>query len=157
MSIPILLGLLVAFAAASFVVAPLLFPRAFGIGVAPTAPASAADEEEALLALRDDLYARIVDLDFEYAVGKADEEEYAQERAALKRRALAVLRTLDERAAGADALGDAVEREVHRARARRAETAAALDGVESPDLDDEVERQLRALRYARRSDVARVE
>lgn len=158
MSAAILLGLLVAFAAASFVVAPLLFPRAFGIGVAPIAPVGAEDEEDALLDLRDDLYARIVDLDFEHAVGKTDEEEYQQERAALKRRALAVLRTLDERAARADALGDAVEREVRLARARRAEVVAAeLDGADRPDLDDEVERQIRALRRTRRTAVARVE
>jgi hypothetical protein len=40
--------------------------------------------------LRDDLLAQIVDLDFDRAVDKTDEEEYREERAALKRRALAV-------------------------------------------------------------------
>src|SRR5262249_55385596 len=83
MSAPTLIGLLLAFAAVSFVVAPLLWPGAFGIGVS-TIPAMPSDDDEdaALEALRDDLYAQIVGLDFEQAVGKTDEEEYRQERAA---------------------------------------------------------------------------
>jgi hypothetical protein len=161
MSAPTLIGLLLAFVAVSFVVAPLLWPSAFGIGVA-TAPEAFSDEDEdvALEALRDDVYAQIVELDFEQAVGKTDEEEYRQERAALKRRALAVLRTLDERAAAApEGIEDAIEREVLLARARRAEgiPEADLDETTVPDLNAEVERQILALRRSRRANVARAD
>jgi hypothetical protein len=161
MSAPTLIGLLLAFVAVSFVVAPLLWPSAFGIGVA-TVPEVLSDEDEVavLEGLRDDLYAQIVELDFEQAVGKTDEEEYLQERAALKRRALAVLRTLDERAAAApEGIEDAIEREVLLARSRRAEgiPEAELDETTVPDLNAEVERQILALRRSRRANVARAD
>ncbi|HEY8600636.1 MAG TPA: hypothetical protein VIL85_19525 [Thermomicrobiales bacterium] len=154
MSAPSLLGLLLAIAAVSFVVAPLLWPRAFGIGVPVAASAaSPLDEVETLALLRDDLLAQIVDLDFEQAVGKTDEEEYQEERAALKRRALAVIRSLDERLQ-AEAIEESIEREVTRARTRRAEVEPL---AEASDLNDEVERQILALRRARGAGVARVE
>ena len=154
MSAPSLLGLLLAIAAVSFVVAPLLWPRAFGIGVA-AAPAAVSppDEVETLARLRDDLLAQIVDLDFEQAVGKTDEEEYQEERAALKRRALAVIRSLDERLQ-AEAIEESIEREVTRARTRRAESEPL---AEAPDLNDEVERQILALRRSRGTGVAQAE
>jgi hypothetical protein len=161
MSTPMLVGLLLAVAAISFVVAPLLWPSAFGIGALPVPERlSADDEDEALEVLRDELYAEIVELDFEHMIGKTDEEEYLHERTALKRRALAVLRTLDERAAAEpDAIEDAIEREVLLARASRARglSDADLDETTAPDLNDEVERQILALRRARRANVARVE
>jgi hypothetical protein len=161
MSAPTLIGLLLAFVAVSFVVAPLLWPSAFGIGDAATSGTlSEEDEDAALEALRDDLYAQIVELDFEQAIGKTDEEEYLLERAALKRRALAVLRTLDERAVAApEGIEDAIEREVLLARARRAEgiPEAELDETTVPDLNAEVERQILALRRSRRANVARVD
>ncbi len=161
---PVLIGLLLACAAMVFVIAPLIFPRTFGVGVAPNADERAGrdeeDEEAALTGLRDAVYAEIVELDFEHAIGKSDEEEYGEERAALKRRAFAVLRTLDERAAARpDALDDAVEREVRLARLRRTARVAEADGdgADAPDLNDEVERQIRALRRSRHADAARAE
>ncbi len=140
MSAAALVGILCAVAALLFVLAPLLWPGAFGVRDAGATDA----EGESLERLRDDLYARIVELDFDREVGKTDEEEYRQERADLKRQALAVLRLLDERdgraataVLAAPAVSEAIEREV-----------AAADG----DLEDEVEREVRALRRARRSD-----
>ena len=114
MSAPSLFGLLLAIAAVSFVVAPLLWPRAFGIGGGrPRHAVPQLDEVETLAILRDELLAQIVDLDFEQAVGKTDEEEYQEERAALKRRALAVIRSLDERLQS-EAIEESIEREVTR-------------------------------------------
>jgi hypothetical protein len=153
MSAASLLGLLLAIAAVSFVVAPLLWPRAFGIGVATPATVPQLDEVETLTILRDDLLAQIVDLDFEQAVGKTDEEEYQEERAALKRRALAVIRSLDEQLQS-EAIEESIEREVTRARTRRTEVEPL---AEAADLNDEVERQILALRRARGAGVARAE
>ncbi len=153
MNVPALLGLLLAVAAVSFVVAPLIWPRAFGVGVATQPSSQPSDEVETLALLRDDLLAQIVDLDFERAVGKTDEEEYREERAALKRRALAVIRSLDERMQ-AEVLEESIEREISRARARRV-AVAPLDP--DADLNDEVERQILALRRSRGAGVARAE
>ncbi len=148
-----LFGLLLAIAAVSFVVAPLLWPRAFGIGVAAAATVPQFDGVETLAILRDDLLAQIVDLDFEQAVGKTDEEEYQEDRAALKRRALAVIRSLDERLQS-EVIEESIEREVTRARTRRTESEPL---AEASDLNDEVERQILALRRSRGAGVARAE
>lgn len=153
MSAPSLFGLVLAIAAICFVVAPLLWPRAFGIGVAAPIVGHQLDEVETLALLRDELLAQIVDLDFEQAVGKTDEEEYQEERAALKRRALAVIRSLDERLQS-EAIEESIEREVTRARTRRAEVEPL---AEAADLNDEVERQILALRRSRGAGVARAE
>ena len=151
MSAAALVGILCAVAALLFVLAPLLWPGAFGVRDAGATDA----EGESLERLRDDLYARIVELDFDREVGKTDEEEYRQERADLKRQALAVLRLLDERdgraataVLAAPAVSEAIEREVAAARRARAAAVGAGDG----GLEDEVEREVRALRRARRSD-----
>ncbi|HEX5505139.1 MAG TPA: hypothetical protein VFW96_21160 [Thermomicrobiales bacterium] len=120
----LIVGILCIVAALAFVLAPLLWPERFGARRAAPAAAGASLER-----LRADLYAKIVDLDFDHEVGKADEEEYRRERADLKRQALAVLRLLDERAAVADGLdetADAVEREVLAVRERRAGARAAV-------------------------------
>ncbi len=148
-----LIGLLIAVAAICYVVAPLIWPSAFGIGVAPQPSSRPSDEIETLALLRDDLLAQIVDLDFEQAVGKTDEEEYQEERTALKRRALAVIRSLDERLQ-AEAIEESIEREVTRARTRRVEVEPL---AEASDLNDEVERQILALRRARGAGAARAE
>ena len=150
---PALIGLLLAVAAVSFVVAPLIWPGAFGVGIAPQRSAQPSDAVETLAILRDDLLAQIVDLDFERAVGKTDEEEYREERAALKRRALAVIRSLDERMQ-AEAIEESIEREISRAHAGRVEVAPLDSGA---DLNDEVERQILALRRSRGAGVARAE
>ncbi len=128
MSGPALVGILLAVAALLFVLAPLLWPAALGVRRAGQVPV----DEESLERLRDDLYARIVELDFDREVGKTDEEEYRQERADLKRQALAVLRLLDERdergatvAPDTAIVSDAIELEV--AAARRARVAPRED------------------------------
>ncbi len=156
MSPPVVVGTLLAVAALLYVLAPLLWPRAFGVeGAAPRVEAGG--DEGALERLRDDLFARIVDLDFDHAVGKTDEEEYRAERADLKRQALETLRLLDERAARATATAaedDTIEREVRALRERRAaETpdAAPAGPGEEFALEDEVERQVRALRRERQA------
>lgn len=157
MSIPVLIGLLIAVAAAIYVIAPLLWPRSFGVE-APIATPAPPDETTTLRALRDEILAAIVDLDFEQAVGKTDEEEYQEERTALKRRALTVIRALDARTIERAALDETVEREIRDARARRvAASPAPIAEDESPELYDEVERQISALRRARGADVARAE
>ncbi|MFN8517092.1 MAG: hypothetical protein U0841_31885 [Chloroflexia bacterium] len=146
MTAPLLVGLVLAALALCYVLAPLVMPRAFGVeaSVATHADDAAGDP---LIGLRDDLFARIVELDFDHATGKTDEEEYQQERAALKRRALAVLRTLDER----DTAGDAIEEAVRVARERRAAMPVEPDAADPAllELDDEVERQVSALRRTR--------
>lgn len=150
MNVPQLVGLLLVAAAVCYVLAPIVASRAFGgaPGGAAVPPPTADDSLERR---RDDLLAQLVELDFEHAVGKTDEEEYQQERAALKRRALAVLRSLDERDRVADAAEDAIEDAVRAARARRAAPPAA-DATDPAllALDDEVERQVSALRQVRR-------
>lgn len=187
MSVPVLLGVLVSLAMLLYVLAPLLWPRAFAES-APANPEVVEGEVASLERLRDDLFARIVDLDFDHEVGKTDEEEYRQERADLKRQALAALRLLDERAAPAgvvDGRDEAIERAIHEERARRAAPAAARTAAMTPTacaecgrlfavddrfcagcgapraavappaaigdqaLDDEVERQVLALRRRR--------
>jgi hypothetical protein len=153
MSAPALIGLFIAVAAICYVVAPLIWPRAFGVGVGSQPSAQPSDEVETLAFLRDDLLAQIVDLDFDHAVGKTDEEEYQDDRAALKRRALAVIRSLDERLQ-AEVIEESIEREISRARARRVEVAPLEPGA---DLNDEVERQILALRQSRGAGVARAE
>ncbi len=145
MSVPLLIGLALATAALCYVLAPIVWPRAFGVEATPaTDPSDPASDP--LARLRDDLFARIVDLDFDHATGKTDEEEYQQERAALKRRALAVLRTIDDR----DNASDVIEEAVRAARARRA-TPIEPDTNDPAllELDDEVERQVSALRRMR--------
>ena len=145
MSLPLLIGLALAAAALCYVLAPVVWPRAFGVD---TAPASVATDpaDDPLARLRDDLFASIVELDFDHATGKTDEEEYQQERAALKRRALAVMRTIDDR----DNAADVVEEAVRAARARRI-TPAEPDTNDPAllELGDEVERQVSALRRMR--------
>jgi hypothetical protein len=95
-----------------------------------------AEGQPSLERLRDELYAAIVELDFDHAVGKTEDEEYRAERADLKRQALAVLRLLDEQAARDRASGesgaaeDAIEREVRDARAsRRREPVIGADAM----------------------------
>lgn len=158
MSVPVLIGLLIAIAAALYVIAPLIWPRTFGVA-APVPPPTTADEARSLRALRDEILAAIVDIDFEHAVGKTDEEEYQEERAALKRRALTVIRGLDAREGERAALDETVEREIRDARVRRvvANPPIAVTEAETPELYDEVERQIRALRRARGADIARAE
>ena len=153
MTTPALIGLLIAVAAICYVVAPLIWPRAFGIGTTPQPSSQPSDEVETLAFLRDDLLAQIVELDFDRAVGKTDEEEYQDDRAALKRRALAVIRSLDERLQS-EVIEESIERDISRARARRVEVVPLDPGA---DLNDEVERQIRALRQSRGAGVARAE
>ena len=138
-------------------IAPLIWPRTFGVEV-PVSASTTPDETRSLHVLRDEILVAIVDLDFEHAVGKTDEEEYQEERAALKRRALTVIRTLDARGTENVALGETIEREIRDARARRvaANPTPGTDG-EALELHDEVERQIRALRRARGADAARAE
>jgi hypothetical protein len=145
MTVPLIIGLVLAAAALCYVLAPIVAPRAFGV---ESATATETDDAagDPLARLRDDLFAQIVDLDFDHATGKTDEEEYQQERATLKRRALAVLRTIDDR----DNAADAIEEAVRIARARRA--APVEPDTADPallELDDEVERQVSALRRMR--------
>ena len=154
MSAPLFIGLVLAAAAICYVLAPLVWPAAFAGGAGDTPAALPGDPLERL---RDELFAQIVALDFEHATGKTDEEEYQQDRAALKRRALAVLRTLDERATGpADDADDAIETAVRAVRSSR-DPLRQMPHLPAPDdedaglleLDDEVERQVSALRQMR--------
>ena len=150
MSTHLVIGLLLAAAAICFVLAPLVVPRAFETGAEQSVPEAVCDPLERL---RDDLFAQIVALDFEHATGKTDEEEYQHDRAALKRRALAVLRTLDERATDTtDAHEAAIEQAITIARARRVPLTVPDTDDDDPallELDDEVERQVSALRQMR--------
>ena len=118
-----LFGILLMVAALLFVLAPLLRPRGSRL---PGALEPAVEGQPSLERLRDELYGAIVELDFDHAVGKTDDEEYRAERADLKRQALAVLRLLDEQAArervsgAAEDAEEAIEREVRGVRAARA-------------------------------------
>lgn len=120
MSAGLVLGIVSAAAALLFVLLPLLRGEE-----RPEEAARAAAGVPSLERLRDELYAAIVELDFDHAVGKTDEEEYQRERAELKRQALAVLRLLDEGEADvAGRLDDAIERDVALARRERAAAAS---------------------------------
>ena len=127
-----LLGILLMVAALLFVLAPLLWPR---VSQSPGEVEPTVEGRPSLERLRDELYGAIVELDFDHAVGKTDDEEYRAERADLKRQALAVLRLLDEQAARDGAAGeaevaeDAIEREVRDVRASRASEAPMGAGV----------------------------
>lgn len=138
MNLPVLVGLLLAMLAIAYVVAPLVFPQ-----LAQSAAPPAADAVSELALLRDDLLGQIVALDFDHAVGKTDEAEYQEERLTLKRQTLAVLRSLDEQTQPTT-LEATIEREVSRVRAER----AAPPPTDS-ELNDEIERQVVALRQAR--------
>lgn len=134
MNVPVLLGILVSVAMLLYVLAPLLWPRAFA-GSRSTGVEVAEGEDDALARLRDVLFARIVDLDFDHEIGKTDEDEYRQERADLKRQALAALRLLDERAAfagGVDGRDEAIERAIHEERSRRAAATVARPAATTP-------------------------
>lgn len=134
MTLPVLVGLICATDALLYVLAPLAYPEAFGIGqeAGREEARAGAATGAALARLRDDLFTRIVDLDFDHALGKTDEEEYHQERADLKRQALATMRLLDEWTEAA---------------------APAVPGT-ADEATDEVERQVRALRRTRQERVA---
>jgi hypothetical protein len=151
MTIPLLIGLVFAAAAICYVLAPLVWPGAFGVesnrATVPTAVAG-----DPLERLRDELFAQIVDLDFDHALGKTDEEEYQQDRAALKRQALAILHSLDERDSDVRSeQDDQIEEAVRAVRARRTAAPAgpALSDARLLELDDEVERQIAARRQRR--------
>jgi hypothetical protein len=158
-----LLGMIVALLALLYVVAPLLRPALFRSRDADASDGAAGGvgESRPLEGLRDELLARIVELDFDREVGKVDEEEWREERADLKRQVLAVLRLLDERAVAAaqslpdPAIEDEIEREVRAARSRREvpplPAPAILAGTTA---EDEVEREIVALRRARRERAA---
>lgn len=133
MNLALVVGITIAVTALVYVLAPLLWPRTFD--VEPATQLEPEDEVAALERLRDDFFARIVELDFDHEVGKADEEEYREERAGLKRQALAVLRLLDERpgdAAASTAVDDVIERDVRAARQRRAVAAKRAVADTSP-------------------------
>ncbi len=124
-----LLGILLMVAALLFVLAPLLWPH---VSRSPGEVEPTVEGRPSLERLRDELYGAIVELDFDHAVGKTDDEEYRAERADLKRQALAVLRLLDEQAARAgetETAEDAIEREVRDARASRRGEAAIVAGA----------------------------
>lgn len=86
-----MLGLLIVLFALLYVVSPYL--RGSG---SSRRPAASSDSRATLRALRDELFAAIVALDFDRDVGKLDEDEYRLERDDLKRQAMAVLRLLDD-------------------------------------------------------------
>ena len=153
-----LLGMIVALLALLYVVAPLLRPAAFTPrdAAAPDGARGPSGESRPLEGLRDELLARIVELDFEREVGKVDEEEWRQERADLKRQVLTTLRLLDERVAAAQSLAappieDEVEREVRAVRSRRAATIPPVPvATIGAEAEEAVEREILALRRARR-------
>ncbi len=60
-------------------------------------PQAAPPDEAALLAERERLLTALQELDFDYALGKIPEADYAAERARLVQRGAEVLRRLDER------------------------------------------------------------
>ena len=123
-----LVGILLLVAALLYVLAPLLWPRTPAWQVRDAAAGAPSLER-----LRDELYAAIVDLDFDHAVGKTDDEEYQQERADLKRQALAVLRLLDEQATDVE---EAVEREVSAVRAVRTARERHIPAVPEAGMVD---------------------
>lgn len=113
-----------------FVLAPLARPDRFGLAARP-----GPEEAPSLERLRDEIYAALVELDFDHTVGKTDEEEYQRERADLKRQALAVLRLLDERDAAREP-----EREVERliAAERAARRVPTHDDRAAREADEPV-------------------
>lgn len=139
------------------------------------AVATPVDGRAPLEELRDELFAKLVALDFDRDIGKLDEDEYRLERDDLKRQAAAVLRLLDEVALTPDVRAGAGARAASGvATPAPSPVAGALcvvcgaeiragdrfcfacgqplhtmDGVDDRAIDDAIERDVLALRRQR--------
>ena len=121
----LVIGLVVLGAIAWYIVAPLLSGRS------GTRMASASDDDYVeLQRRRESLYREIVDLDFDYRLGKVGEDDYRNQRVEYLDEAATVLQELDEHYATSD-----------------------IDPIESLldiDPDDPLEREIRSFRYGKR-------
>lgn len=90
---------------------------------------------EDLLAQRDNLYATIKDLEFDYLAGKLDAQDYQSLRSKYEAEAIEVLRQLDARNVtdpNLEGEGDPVEAEIERYLQRRRRSR----GSEKPTQDE---------------------
>lgn len=114
---------------------------------------AAADSREhlrsSLLAERDRLINALLELDFDYALGKIPEEDYPVQRETMRQTAVQVLRQLDELEVSV-AEGEAEERLEAALAARRAERR----GEALPEEMDEIERLIAERRRERQGKVA---
>ncbi|MGL4649342.1 MAG: hypothetical protein ACRC1H_08025 [Caldilineaceae bacterium] len=114
----LILAFVLSFGALAWVVWPLLNRE--------PAPVLVEDDRLAdLLGRKDAVLAAIRDLEFDYKVGKIDEEDYQRYDARLRRQAIALIQQIEQVAPSSTGLDASVEAEVTR---RRRVTAATASG-----------------------------
>lgn len=120
----LLLAVGLALLVGAFIARPLLAPHTPAPAHSHTAQLNA-EHESLLIALRE--------LDFDHSTGKVADEDYAQQRAALVARGVALLQQLDEQVqALAPSAEEQLEAEVRTARARLSATTPACPNCGAP-------------------------
>jgi len=76
------------------------------------------DREKALQQRKEDVYAAIKEMDFDFEMGKISEEDYRELKSQYKGKALKILKELDGVDGGED-IDAAIERDVHRLRKKK--------------------------------------
>lgn len=76
------------------------------------------DREKALQQRKEDVYAAIKEMDFDFEMGKISEEDYRELKSQYKAKALEILKELDTVDGGED-IDAAIERDVHRLRKKK--------------------------------------
>ncbi|MBX6770137.1 MAG: zinc ribbon domain-containing protein [Chloroflexi bacterium] len=108
MTILVTAAVVLTIAVAAFVLYPLLRGE--------TTPVDLPRVSEELLRRRDQVYAELRELEFDYRVGKVSAEDYTETRNRLETEAARLLRAIDVQVAAID---DEIEREIREIRARR--------------------------------------
>jgi len=109
MTILVTAAVVLTIAVAAFVFYPLLRGER-------TTPVDLPRVSEELLQRRDQVYAELRELEFDYRVGKVSAEDYTETRNRLETEAARLLRAIDVQVAAID---DEIEREIREIRARR--------------------------------------
>ena len=129
---------------------PLFDPRLRRVSVAAQTIADTREHvRSSLLAERDRLINALLELEFDYALGKIPEEDYPVQRDALRQAAVQVLRQLDEFEVKRDE--SVAEEQLEAALAAR---RAQRKGEALPEEMDEIERLIAERRRERQGKVA---
>jgi hypothetical protein len=129
---------------------PLFDPRLRRVSVAAQTVADTREHvRSSLLAERDRLINALLELEFDYALGKIPEEDYPAQRDALRQAAVQVLRQLDEFEVKRDE--SVAEEQLEAALAAR---RAQRKGEALPEEMDEIERLIAERRRERQGKVA---
>ncbi len=81
-------------------------------------PQKREDKGKALQQRKEDVYAAIKEMDFDFEMGKISEEDYRELKSQYKAKALEILKELDTVDGGED-IDAAIERDVHRLRKKK--------------------------------------